>query len=534
MIYFYDIEKLLHPYMKTTLEKGGKEMSKKECRKLVCVLALSLLMAMPGNGIAQMASASNSITTLSVEKNEQDVAVLQKIIATQSGKNTTISENLNDSKQYTWENGRLVGINWSDENNIYTGGRGMTGAISFAGLSALKQLNCSGNSITALDVSGNTALETLECFNTSITALDLSNNVLLKDLQCGYANLKELHVENNPALENLSCEGTYIYKLDVSKNKALKTLRCNNTGLTSLDLSQNAALESLICYYTKIQSLDVSHNAALEILSCLDNSLTGLDVSSNLKLKELYCSKTDISNLDVSKNTLLEVLYCDNTKISSLDLSKNKKMRTLRCDDSVQVTGFRPQPTQTPDVAPSAAPDNKPSQRPAGIKPLDTAIYLHPTATPKATAKPTAAGTKLKNKNASYQVVSANPKQPTVTYVQNLKKTAASVTVPAQVKIGSVTYKVVAIGSKAFANNKKLKTLTIGKNITTIGKNAFAGCKKLKKITIKSTKLKSGAIGKNAFKGTAKNLVVKVPRKQYRAYKKFLKKKGNKKVKIKK
>ena len=94
-------------------------MSKKECRKLVCVLALSLLMAMPGNGIAQMASASNSITTLSVEKNEQDVAVLQKIIATQSGKNTTISENLNDSKQYTWENGRLVGINWSDEDNIY-------------------------------------------------------------------------------------------------------------------------------------------------------------------------------------------------------------------------------------------------------------------------------------------------------------------------------------------------------------------------------------------------------------------------------
>ncbi len=72
-----------------------------------------------------------------------------------------------------------------------------------------------------------------------------------------------------------------------------------------------------------------------------------------------------------------------------------------------------------------------------------------------------------------------------------------------QVKIGNVTYKVVAIGFKAFANNKKLKTVTIGKNITTIGKSAFAGCKKLKKITIKSTKLKSGAISKNAFKGTA-------------------------------
>lgn len=468
----------------------------KHSKKLTCILTLSLLLAMPGNATVQMASADSGITPLSVEKNEQDVAALQKIIATQSGNNTTISENLDDSKQYTWKNGRLVGINWNDEDNIYTGGRGLTGAISFAGLSALKQLNCSGNSITALDVSSNPALETLECFNTGITALDLSNNALLKDLQCGYANLKELHVENNPALENLSCEGTYIYQLDVSNNVALKTLRCNNTGLTSLDLSQNAALESLICYYTKIQSLDVSHNTALEILSCLNNSLT------------------------------------------SLDLSNNKKMQTLRCDDSVQVTGFQPQPTQTPGVEPSAAPDNKPSNRPTTqptmAPPLDTSIYLHPTATPKATAKPAATGSKLKDKNASYQVVSANTKQPTVTYVQNLKKTATSVAVPAQVKIGGVTYKVVAIESKAFANDKKLKTVIIGKNITTIGKNAFAGCKKLKKITIKSTKLKSGTIGKNAFKGTAKNLVVKVPRKQYKAYKKFLKKKGNKTVKIKK
>ena len=34
----------------------------------------------------------------------------------------------------------------------------------------------------------------------------------------------------------------------------------------------------------------------------------------------------------------------------------------------------------------------------------------------------------------------------------------------------------------------------------------------------------------NAFKGTAKKLIVKVPKKQYKAYKKFLKKKGNKTI----
>lgn len=81
------------------------------------------------NGGARQRNCTNGISQQQYynsvgRKNEQDVAVLQKIIATQSGKNTTISENLNDSKQYTWENGRLVGINWSDEDNIDTGGRG--------------------------------------------------------------------------------------------------------------------------------------------------------------------------------------------------------------------------------------------------------------------------------------------------------------------------------------------------------------------------------------------------------------------------
>ena len=77
-----------------------------------------------------------------------------------------------------------------------------------------------------------------------------------------------------------------------------------------------------------------------------------------------------------------------------------------------------------------------------------------------------------------------------------------------------------------------MKKITIGKNVASIGKQAFSGCKKLKKITIKSAKLKSSSIGKNAFKGTAKKLTFKVPKKKYKAYKKFLKKKGNKTVKV--
>ena len=73
----------------------------------------------------------------------------------------------------------------------------------------------------------------------------------------------------------------------------------------------------------------------------------------------------------------------------------------------------------------------------------------------------------------------------------------------------------------------------IGSNIVTIGKNAFYGCKNLKKITIKSEKLTSKSIAKNAFRGISKKTVVKVPASKYKAYKKMLYAKGlNEKVQI--
>ena len=65
------------------------------------------------------------------------------------------------------------------------------------------------------------------------------------------------------------------------------------------------------------------------------------------------------------------------------------------------------------------------------------------------------------------------------------------------------------IGKNAFAGATKLKTVTLGKSVTSIGKGAFSGDKKLKTITIASKKLKT--VGKNAFKGVT-NATVKVPK----------------------
>ncbi len=85
---------------------------------------------------------------------------------------------------------------------------------------------------------------------------------------------------------------------------------------------------------------------------------------------------------------------------------------------------------------------------------------------------------------------------------------------------------VVTIGDKAFYKCTSLTTITIPSKVKKIGKSAFEGCKKLKKITIKTKLLKSSKVGKKAFKGIKKNATIKVPKKKYKNYKKFLKKKG--------
>lgn len=82
------------------------------------------------------------------------------------------------------------------------------------------------------------------------------------------------------------------------------------------------------------------------------------------------------------------------------------------------------------------------------------------------------------------------------------------------------------IAANAFKGNKKLKSVTIGKNVKTIGKNAFNGCKNLKKIVVKSSKLTKKSVGSKAFKGIYSKAKIKVPKSKLKAYKKLLKSKG--------
>ena len=150
--------------------------------------------------------------------------------------------------------------------------------------------------------------------------------------------------------------------------------------------------------------------------------------------------------------------------------------------------------------------------------------------TAKQTLKP---GTKIVDKKtkAAYKVMADN----TVQYTKVTSKKAKTVKVPSTITINGVKCQVTSIAPKAMKGNKKLTKVVIPASVRTIGAQAFAGCKNLKSITIQTPYLTKKSVGAKAFKGISDKAVIKVPKKQLKAYQKLLKTKGvSKKVKIKK
>ena len=131
----------------------------------------------------------------------------------------------------------------------------------------------------------------------------------------------------------------------------------------------------------------------------------------------------------------------------------------------------------------------------------------------------------------TYRITGKDTAEILTTTVNGDKKKDLKIFSTAKLILGE-RYKITSVAANALKGNKKVKTLTIGKNTVKIGKGAFQNCKNLKKIVIKSKKLKK--VGSNAFKGISKKAVVKVPKSKKKLYTKLLRASGlPKSVKIK-
>lgn len=253
-------------------------------------------------------------------------------------------------------------------------------------------------------------------------------------------------------------------------------------------------------------------------------------------VKEIVASNVELNYVGDSKNIGASVMPANATDKTLSYKSSNEKIVTV--DEKGQVTainagtsivtitaanGVKKEITVTvkgasKDPIASANPNT-----PGGPQPVQ------PTQVP--TGNIPAKNSKVSSAGSTFTVTSANATGGEVALSK--AKNAKTVNVPDTVTVSGKKYKVTSIKANAFKGNKKLTSVTIGKNVKSIGKNAFNGCKKLTKVTVKSTVLKS--IGAKAFAKGSKKITVTVPKKKAKAYTKLFKKSGiSKKAKYKK
>ncbi len=231
-----------------------------------------------------------------------------------------------------------------------------------------------------------------------------------------------------------------------------------------------------------------------------------------------------------------------------------------------------PSPTPSPTTVPTPTATPTPTPKGTTIEPVST-----PSPTPGTTPKEKIeVGDTLKSVKGDYKVTG----EKTVAF-DKCNTTSSSVTISDAIDVDGQVFNITSVSKNAFSDNKKLKTVTIGKNVTELGNYAFKGCtslktvkfkgkklkkigvgafkncKKLKSITLSSTSLKTIStssfygcknlktitikskkvtFGKNSFKGIYKKATFKVPKSKLKTYKKNLlnKAKAPSKVKVKK
>ena len=366
----------------------------------------------------------------------------------------------------------------------------------------------------------------------------------------------------NIALKNYTTGAKTFIKTETEETKSNLITVPEGTALTlRVEPSQNEKNLTYTWYNKEAKkqgegkSLPVTKGSAKDIYYCVvsDGNYT-TRYTFTLK-KEIICKHENIIKDEAVEPTctqagLTEGSHCDDCG----DVIEEQKVLnalghewdegTVTKQPSVTEEGIRTykckhsgcKETKTEKIAKLPKPEQPSTEKPETGETKPSGDNKTPVASDNnaGTAKQTLkSGTKIVDKKtkAAYKVMADN----TVQYTKVTSKKAKTVKVPSTITVNGVKCQVTSIAPKAMKGNKKLTKVVIPASVRTIGAQAFAGCKNLKSITIQTPYLTKKSVGAKAFKGISDKAVIKVPKKQLKAYQKLLKTKGvSKKVKIKK
>jgi Leucine-rich repeat (LRR) protein len=194
--------------------------------------------------------------------------------------------------------------------------------LDLSGCSSLPFLNCFTTTLTNLNVEGCISMYTLNCPDNLLTSLDVSTLSLLINFECSRNKLKTLLVNGAKNIAWISCDDNQLTDLDVSSLLNMHTLHCNNNNLKQLDVSNLSNLLELDCSHNQISVLKINKN--LDNLNCSNNQLLDIDLSSSNKIRNLDCSHNKLSSIDGNALNSLEALGCSNNNLQSLFLKNGK------------------------------------------------------------------------------------------------------------------------------------------------------------------------------------------------------------------
>ncbi|MCR5201963.1 MAG: leucine-rich repeat domain-containing protein [Lachnospiraceae bacterium] len=183
------------------------------------------------------------------------------------------------------------------------------------------------------------------------------------------------------------------------------------------------------------------------------------------------------------------------------------------------------EPSESTDPSASPAASSEPGASGSPAASASPSASTNPSASPASDGAVTPTNDAVTVKKGDTVTVNGNKYvalNATTAKLAKAKKNVKSLTVPANVKIKGTSLKVTQIGAAAVKGNKKLKKVTIGKNVKNIGKNAFTNCTKLKSIIVKSTVLKK--VGAKAFNKVPKSCKAQIKKKFKKKYKTLFKK----------
>ncbi|NJM80822.1 MAG: hypothetical protein HC854_16640 [Flavobacterium sp.] len=84
------------------------------------------------------------------------------------------------------------------------------------------------------------------------------------EISVSYKGIKSLEgIENFVSIKELNCSGNNLTKLDVSKNILLEKIVANNCNLNEIDLTKNLVLEKLSIENNNLLNLNLSSNKSI-------------------------------------------------------------------------------------------------------------------------------------------------------------------------------------------------------------------------------------------------------------------------------